>query len=169
MEIVMKKVHIYGKSYEINLGGSRSDDEWSRDSTSTNWEVYGVAENVPNQYSSFDEIETDIEGKAYALYAIYSSGDSFGHDENAYFNLIWIFKSRKIAEKAKSMIEDHCDWYVKCNHAFYSYNEKVNKKKYESEYSLKVKIDNGKDLTVSASWNGYFDSLTTVDIVECTI
>ena len=159
----MKKVTIYGRSYVTNTGGSIPDDEWSRDSSSTDWTISGCGEFVPDRYRAFDDIETDLTGDLYAVYAIHSSGDSFGHDDNAYFTFIWVFDKLDMAQKAVQTIKDHAAWYAKRNGWR---PEKVVDKRFDNDYSVEINIGLDKPLTVCASWNGYFESLSEVDIVQ---
>lgn len=152
----MKKVFIYGIKESHNLGGFDPSDRWSRDSTRTEWNICGCDVEIPPGYVEFDSIETNYSGNLYALYAINSSGNSFGRDEQEYFTLIWVFNDLQMALNAKNKISDHATWYRELR-----YNKK--NKKYKSEYSVDIEIEND-ILTVHAAWNGYFEKLDEIDI-----
>ena len=158
----MKKVHIYGRKNTHNTGGYDPEDSWSRDSTSTSWSVMGCGENVPDRHQSFDDIETDLTGTLFAVYAIHSSGDSFGHDECAYFEVIWVYDDADKAQAAIQKIKDHAAWYSK-RHGWRP--EKVEDDRFKDEYSVEVDIGKDRPLTVCASWNGYFESLDEIEMV----
>lgn len=163
----MKKISIYGDHYSHSTGGYDPNDEWSRDSSHHHWDIKGAGEHVPKRCETFDSIETNVKGKAFALYTIHSSGDSFGRDENAYFTLHWIFDSYEKAQKAMDKIKEHEHWYHELNS--WRPNKKLNKKQFRSEYSVDIDIEGERPLTISASWNGYFESLSEIDIYEFTI
>ena len=158
----MKKIFIYGTKHTANLGGRDPEDRWTRDSTETSWSVVGASEKVPSAYDPFDDIETGLEsGKGYALYMIHSSGDSFGHDGGAYFEFVWIFESKELVEAARDRIRQHAEWY-KDKHGYRP--TKNDPKKFKDDYSIDINIGGAK-MTVSASWNGYFEHLDEVDYV----
>ncbi len=158
----MKKVHIYGNKTTHNTGGYDPEDKWSRDSTDTSWGIRGCAEVVPDRYESFDDIDTDLTGTLYAVYTIHSTGDSFGHDESAYFEFVWVYDNVDKAKAAIQLIRDHAEWYRK-RHGWRP--EKVEDKRFKDDYSLTIDIGKDKPMTVCASWNGYFESLNEVDLV----
>lgn len=162
----MKKVTIYGQKHVTNTGGYDPEDSWSRNSSSTDWMVMGCGEFVPNRYCAFDDIETDLTGDLYAVYVIHSGGDSFGHDEAAYFDFVWVFDKLDMAQEAVKIIKDHADWYHKRNEWR---SQKVEDKRFKSDFSVNINIGKTKPLTVCASWNGNFESLNEVDIVQFRI
>jgi hypothetical protein len=166
----MKTVHIYGNRSEENVGGYNPEDEWSRDSSRTHWGIRGVSDVFPARYSSFASLETNHTGTLYALYAIHSTGDSFGHDECSQFDIIWIFNDKEKAYAAKDLIKEHADWYrTKHSYSFGCLSgaeRKTLRDKFKDEYSLQVEVGEDKPLTVHASWNGYFESLDEIDVIE---
>lgn len=162
----MKKVTIYGRKHTHNTGGYDPEDSWSRDSTETGWSIRGCGEFVPVKYQAFDDIETDLTGDLYALYAVHSSGDSFGHDSGAYFQLIWVFDKLDMAQAAMKTIQDHADWY-RDRHGYRPKKTKDNR--FKDEYSVEVDIGKGKPMSVYASWNGFFESLNEIDIYQFRI
>lgn len=139
----MKTIHLYGHCQVTNEGGWVESDEWSRDSMSYDWTVAGAGLVVPRGYEKFDSCETDIEsGKCYALYAVYSTGDSFGYDTNAALEFIWVFNDFDLVVKAKEYL------------------------KTVKGHDAKIDVGDGKTYPLYVPWNGYFESLSYLDIVE---
>lgn len=143
-------------TYEAN-----PDDEWSRDSTTSSHSVDGIslASEYPDVTACFPVKDGDT---IYLLYAVYSTGDSFGHDENSSIAYIDVFKTYEKAEKAAKDIRMHANWF-KGVHGFVV-PSKEEKKKYASDYQVDIKRENGKTMDVFAGWNGYFESLSYVQV-----
>ena len=78
-------------SYVANLGGRDPTDEWSRDSTSTEWTVNGVS-------IGDDRYELSLPGEVKAgdtvwlVWAVWSDGDSFGHDAGARIDFVTVHR-----------------------------------------------------------------------------
>lgn len=162
----MKTVHIYGQKFVTETGGFDPENEWSRNSTVTEWSIEGCSNNIPSQYYSFDSIETELTGKLFAVYTIYSGGDSFGRDESAYFDFIWVFDNLEMAQNAVAIIKDHADWYA--NKSAWNAPKKKDKR-FDCDFSVDIDIGKNEPLTVCASWIGYDGSLDEVDIIEFEI
>ena len=75
--------------------------------------VDGCGEFVSARYCAFDDIETDLTGDLCSVYVIHSGGDSFGHDEAAYFDFVWVFGKLDLAQAAVKIIKYHADRYRK--------------------------------------------------------
>ena len=144
----MRYFTVEKQTFVQNLGGWDADDEWSRDSYAEDHIILGIKEVKNNKY--FDLPLEDGEGPIYLLYAIYSTGDSFGHDEGQ-FEAVMLHHNQEVAERNKALIEEHY-------------------KKYKPEagcmeaYSLKLYTDSGKEFTLSVPWTGFFESLTMVEV-----
>jgi hypothetical protein len=129
-----------------------------------------VSDVFPDRYSSFASLETNHTGTLYALYAIHSTGDSFGQDDGSQFDIIWIFNDKEKAYVAKLLIKEHADWY-RTKHA-YSFrhlseaDRKALRDKFKDEYSIEVDVGEDKPLTVHAAWNGCFESLDEIEVIE---
>ena len=136
------KVYIHGNKETVVTRKPNEDDEWDRGDTCAHWDITHANTNPRNAIS---EIETNHTGKVYILYVIYSTGDSFGHDENNCFEPIWVFKDRDLMLKAKEIIEQND--------------------------TNPIDLDVGKDrpLSLSASWQGYFERLEDVNFIETFI
>ena len=160
----MKTVYFYGKKHVSNLGGWSQNDKWSRDSTSTSWSVVGCGEDVPDDYIRFDSVDTDLTGTVFGVYAIYSTGDSFGNDESANFEAVWIFDSLAMAEAAIDTIKAHAKWYNDLNDRW-SQKKVVASANFVDEYTVLLNVGKGDPYRLCVPWNGYFERLEQVDYV----
>ena len=130
-----------------NLGGNDPDDRWTRDSTSSTWSferIFQCTSGYPDV--TIPEPEYDAADQFWFVYAIHSSGDSFGHDEANYKTDVGLYSSRDMADKIATLIRKHADDY--CRYNGYRVSEKQ-PKEYEP-YS--VKLPDGQ--TIHAAWNG---------------
>ena len=131
--------------YSHNLGGERSDDEWSRDSYLYNW-IFSHLVSGDGEHSCAVK-DLDKNKLLYVVYVVYSTGDSFGYDENARLELIHITHDPDLAYKIKEFIE----------------NDNKNQEDYDI-YKTKANIDGVEFYTYP--WKGYFENLSYVR-VEC--
>ena len=127
-----------------NLGGSREDDDYSRDSTSTTWNVSGV-------FLGEDHNRLSLEGEVQAgdvvwlVYAVWSDGDSFGRDDGARIDFISVHRSELIArENADRLLDVDSDT--------------------EWGHRVPLELDDHTILDYTVPWLGYFESL---DYVRC--
>ena len=143
-------------------------DSWSRDSTSTDWSIEGI-ELGTDSYRSFPvsfPIEEDRE--YYLLYAIWTTGDSFGRDDSSQFEGIALYEDKEKAYDAEKVIRKHADLYRELNN-YYSRTPKPKKPNDYQEYTVNINLEDGTILPVHAGWNGYFESLDRVDVEIVTL
>jgi hypothetical protein len=124
-------------SYTTTTREADSDDSWDRDDTATTWAVEGLKWEEGDAFAIGDVL--------YATYVIYSTGDSFGHDEDHYCKLICVNKDKDIAYKNRDRVGS------------------------ADNYRFYVEEDNGEQLDCYASWNGYFESLSSVITEELVV
>lgn len=103
------------------------NDRWDRASTCTDWTINGIKVSRKEGYQLLP-IEIDAGHPVYVVYAIWSTGDSFGHDENYGCEAMAVLPTREEADKEVARLKEVKDY--------------------------------------SVPWNGYFESLTTIDIVS---
>lgn len=151
----MRHIHVYGRKTTTITDPAYPGDPYSSDSTLTEWEIAGCGEVVPADLESFDSIETDLTERGYLLYVIFTTGDSSGIDERGIFEIIWVFKSLELAEMAKRKIIESSEAYKRALNHDYSFYER-----------LLLEIDDGRRLMVKPPWNGYFENLDLVGIIE---
>lgn len=134
-----------------------SDDSWDRGDTSTSWYVQGATmrENDRSSYYSA-EYEGDLKPGdiVHLLYVVYSTGDSFGHDHNAQFDFVGVYKNHDVAAANRAELEKFSD-------RNFSYEDGGN--------NAKLKTDDGQEYDYYVPWLGYFESLGYIEIHSCTL
>src|SRR5665213_2821234 len=138
-----------------NDDGDTSGEQYSyRGTTNTSWDVRGlrlVDDEDKARYLRFqDRVDVGFKpekGKVYhLLYAVYSTGDSFGHDNGKNFTVIDVYKSRKVAEENEKRLREG---------------------KPEKKGLVQLKMEGRKDLHgYYCPWNGYFESLDRLEILS---
>lgn len=129
------------------------DDSWDRASTYTTHNIEGFRA-APESDGKYYDIVVPyaplFEERYYLLYVVYSTGDSFGHDEGSSIEYIGFYKPSQlgIAQENERKIND------------FTHNRNSGK------YSVKLKSPEGKVFEQSAPWVGYFESMDTMEIIE---
>lgn len=138
-----------------NLGGSYEDDEWSRDSYATEHNIVGFksAPDAANKYYDLTvPYRPEDDEVYYILYAVYTTGDSFGSDPGRGIEFIGFYTKDQldVAEENMRTIEK-------------------NDASRSEGFSIKLKTPDGKKtFSQSCGWKGYFESLDYVNIVSVT-
>jgi hypothetical protein len=122
-----------------------SSGQWDNGDTSTSHEVHGIVLNS-NDCSFFSErLDIDFEVHAgeeyYLLYAVYSTGCSFGHDDNYCIEFIDLYKTKEKADEAYKLLDE---------------NANANKITFETE--------SGKIHEYHTPWNDYFESISYIEL-----
>lgn len=77
------------------------DDSWDRGNTAAHWTINGLRLVESDGYRVHEVPFDAVAGKRYHLvYAIYSTGDSFGHDDAACLEIIGVFEDEELAHRA---------------------------------------------------------------------
>jgi hypothetical protein len=137
----------YDKREYVTREADRSD-EWDRDDTSASWDFKSVG--VVSSVSCFDlVVPFDVKkgDDVWVVVAIYSTGDSFGHDDRACAEYIDAFLDKHKARACRDAVE-------KSRKGWDDYEEK--KCEWIREDGSLGKLD-------YVPWNGYFESLDTVE------
>lgn len=135
----MKLGLLKSSSYEITRERS-TDDEWDRGDSATDWTFDGVRLLRDDQDYSVDEnfLTKDdfVAGDTiYLVIAVWSTGDSFGHDEGACSEVFGAFKTNAEAEDFARVLAS---------------KEKITVE--GSYYSL------------YRPWDGYFEHLNSIEV-----
>jgi hypothetical protein len=121
---------------------SPPEEEWgSRGDTSTTWvfEYLTKGSEVP---VSFDPVN----GKTYyAVIAIYSTGDSFGHDDASSCEVLDIYETAESAGEAIKSLVTHGGKMI-----------------------MSFTMSNGSTVTNYCPWLGYFDRLNGIEVYPLT-
>lgn len=153
---------LYGRIYSIAvIDDVRSedtstpdpDDSWDRANTSSTHNITGFNAALETEDKYFDLVvpfEPQFEETYHLLYAVYSTGDSFGHDEGRGIEHIGFYKEDQlhIANENRAKIERH-------------------KRDDNDEFSIKLREPNGsKMFEQHTPWSGYFERLDYCDVIE---
>jgi hypothetical protein len=138
-----------------------AEDDWYRANTSTSRYLNGIRlapVNSDGKLVGYCDltVKGPLEvGKSYWLvYTEYSTGDSFGHDENSRVEYHELYDSETKAKAALALLEagdkiaDDGKW---------TYSSKPKDK--DDYWTTHILTNEGERLPVSKSWNGYFESL----------
>lgn len=126
--------------YESVTREADPTDDWDRNDTATDWtvgEVYRVAASCYDTVSV--PFDVPVGTTVYPVYAIWSSGDSFGHDDRGHFEFIDVFTTEQKAKDCiKSLNGDDRDG---------------------EKYTCSYIREDGARIQFSRPWVGYFESL----------
>lgn len=166
VEIGLKVMH---EGFSEETSEVDPDDRWSRASTSTSWSVDGIAleKEYPDVTACFPVVKGD---GVYLVYVVYSTGDTFGHDENSTIVFVDLFLDEKKADVAASTIREHSDAGSRLSE--YRLTAKERQRlvgKYKDRFSVDIVRENGKTMSVHAGWNGYFESLSYVEVAHFVV
>lgn len=119
------------------------EDEWSRDSVGKNWSIEGVElSRADGEHCLAPDFPAAVGDEVYAVYAVYSTGDTFGHEDGAYLEVISFHKSKEIAEKNLAAMSSHAGG------------------------QMTIHFDGGGVVGRYCPWDGYFESL---DYARCEL
>lgn len=166
-EVGLRVVH---DSYQCVTREYNDEGPYSRrDDTRTTWTVDGIelVDQYPDVTACFP-LETG--DSVYLVYVVYSTGDSFGHDEDHSIAFIDVFKTEERAKLAARGIREHRDWYCSTRSSRMTPAEaRKLRGKYASEHSVDLVREDGTVHMVCASWNGYFESLSYVEVAHFAV
>jgi hypothetical protein len=131
-------------SHKTETSRPDPEDRWDRGNTRSEWTIKGLEIVEKESYDSF-EMEGEVKkgDEFWVVYAIWSTGDSFGQDEDGRFEVLCINKSRDLAE-ANYQIYDSMESY--------GYGAE--------DVGHFVTTDSGEKVPAYAPWFGYFENLS---------
>lgn len=163
--------------YPINIISKKSTyvtreatrDKWDRDDTSSDWDVLGIRQVSEEEGNAelYAKFPIGINKTYWLVYAVYSTGDSFGRDENGSLEEIEIYEDETMAWDCAREIRKHADMYSAFERTYS--RPKMKKPKDFDSYTVKVIGGDGKEIEVHTPWNGYFESLSYVEVRPVTI
>lgn len=122
------------------------NERWDGDDTRSSWEINGVELVDDNTYQTVKNyLDAKVGDRIWVVYAVYSTGDSFGHDEDGQFEFVNVFATQADAEKCAEIL-------VKATE--------------KAEYVLSdgTKVGYG-----WIPWRGYFESLSYIRAEEFVV
>lgn len=115
-------IKYYGHSYSTRE--ANPDDPWDRDATATDWTIEDEFVISKDKYGTVPlTFDPDPNTPYYAVYYIWSTGDSFGHYERAYCEIHGLYETRDEAEKEAARLRGMTDYSVPWNGYFESLDE----------------------------------------------
>lgn len=97
------------------------DDEWDRGDSYTDWAIKGVKLAREKAYDVYDTEEEFKAGDVYyAVVAVWSDGDSFGHDQNRCCGLFGVYHSAEDADKREHQLRNDKSYSILWNDYFES-------------------------------------------------
>ena len=142
-----------------------SSDEWSRQSTSTDWKFSHAVTTYDypdaNLYLSDDE---EIPHSLYLVSVIYDTGDSFGNDSCRHIEHLMVYKNYAYALACKKIVEEQDESYREHKSSFYS--SRIKKKE---KFVDTLTIPNGDGTEKEfpyIPWHGCFERLASVEIYQ---
>lgn len=113
-------IDMEGHINEISIPDPK--DRWDRASTSTDWSIRGIKYSEKDEYGLLP-IEIEYNKPVHVVYAIWSSGDSFGHDERYCCEALSVHLTRKEAQAEVERLKTITDYSVPWNGYFESLDE----------------------------------------------
>lgn len=126
-------------------------DDWDRGDTITSYTLENVLMGESTWYDLLYDGELSLGDAVHIVYAIYSTGDSFGHDTDGMIEFITAHRNLNVAKHNKVVAES-------CNNDNNDYTS-----------SVMLTFDDGQSFRFTPPWNGYFESLSRVDIFTAII
>lgn len=143
----MTRVRVNNESYTEVTRERDPDDRWSGEDTYTSNSIDSIRVVGEKDYHDLTvgfEVE---EGKDYfLLYGIYSTGDSYSHQEGC-ICYVDLYQDREFAEANRKILADH-------------YHIKEGK----NEWTAELLLEDGQKMPFCVPWKGYFESLTELVI-----
>jgi len=142
------RIYLNTYSHSISTRDADTDDEWDRGDTHTSWTFGDAYVSDDKKYGEYIEVDFDVKrgDTVYLIGVIWSDGDSFGHDDCSRFELFAAYKDKDKALEAVKILEDTST----------------------GSWDKKIKLPDGYELTY-IPWNGYFESLDSVELFERVI
>jgi len=95
----------------------------------------------------------------------YETGNSFdSYDETEILETTWI--NLAIAKKALKRIKEHYLWYQGKNSYYKDNYPKPSWHDLKYDFCLKIPLDNGNEVQISAPWCGYFETLYGASVIS---
>lgn len=133
------KIKINYDRHEYLTREACPEDDWDRGDTAADISIHGeVADGYHDIDAPFD-VEPEV--VYYLVWANYNTGDSFGSDHNR-VEFIDLFKTKELAEDCADIARA------------------------AGRYNYIFTRENGRSCTQSIPWNGYFESLNSIEVKE---
>lgn len=139
-------LHLLAESQTAVTRDRDPGDRWSGEDTSRSWTVTGIA---LSDKDGCDALPADfpvaLGDTVYAVYAVYSTGDSFSRNKGANLEVVAFYKTAEKAHTAAAAISKR-------------------KRDREQDFKMSVELGSGGVVKLYCQWDGYFESLDYVRV-----
>lgn len=174
----MTEISVIKEKWSSQTRDPYPEDEWDRGNTSSSWTVDDFIQIYEPDHRRYGWMEMDLDvpfevtsgTKYYLMYVVYSTGDSFGHDENACIEFCGLYTDISIAQENENRIRAHYDW-AKYKSATWRTGNPPKRPKFVpekyGEFNVMLRTDDGKEeYELHVPWTGYFESMSYLEIKE---
>jgi len=166
----MTNIKILDEARTYVTDPANPDDKWDRDNTATEHDIRGFrVVGEQNYYDLSVDFEVDPTRPYFLVYAIYSTGDSFGHDDGC-IEFVGLYESLDVAHENAQRLKIHNETYRQWNDPWYTPSKQMSMaelKKLEKNfepYSVQLVTKDGTDYKMNVPWHGYFEHLDEVEV-----
>ena len=140
------QIQVIDRVYTYVTREGDPEDRWDRDSTGESHDIQGIRVVDENDYFDLTvDFEVVDDRDYYLLYGIYSTGDSFGHDEGR-IQFVDLYESREVAEENAKRLRKHNDGDS------------------DDGYTATLVTEEGKDHEFYVPWKRYFERLSYLEV-----
>lgn len=139
-----------------------------RDCTAEHHNIQGIQVVGEKEYYDLSTgFDIDPTRPYYLLYAIYSTGDSFGHDDGR-IEFVGLYEDLEVAHENEQRVWAHNETYQQLEYRWYTPSKQLSKEKLKNlrkefePYTIKLVTEDGLEYGVHVPWHGYFERLTEV-------
>jgi len=132
-------INIVDNDYVVVTRHADPDERWDGDDLSMDHSIEGF--NLVEGYGDLEVgFEPDFDKTYFLLYGIYSTGDSFHHEEGR-IEFVDLYEDREVAWENYRRLEK------------------------SNEYTVTLKHESGKEYGFYVPWRGYFENLSSLDVL----
>lgn len=143
----MPKIRIFRESHEFVTQPGDPNDRWDRDNTRSVHLVqpfFEVVEREGHPYDLSISFDPDPEKPYFLVYAIYSTGDSFGFDEDREIEFFDLFDNYEAAAGLANALRERTE------------------SRDSNDYDFQITYN---DVRYHIPWLGYFEELSTLQVL----
>lgn len=143
---VMKFLKLNAEAFVEVSREARGDDSWDRGDTKTYWYVNGIELVEDDKYMCVKNyLDAKVGDRIFVVYAVYSTGDSFGNDEDKNLEFINVFSCREDANACAEILSN-------------------------ARETATYVLSNGERVSYGyIPWSGYFERLSYIEVEEFTV
>jgi hypothetical protein len=146
-------LHLDADGYTEVTREADPDDQWSASDTATTWHVNGISLSDRDGHQAMPaDFPVEVGDTVHAVYAVYSTGDTFHRADGEYLEIISFHKDANVASKNLAGLNARRDHGSAGN-----------------DYKMTITYDSGATVERHCPWDGYFESLDYVSMSTFTV